>query len=172
MLMVLLRPLVLVLLLGATGPADTSTHDFHVSYGRLAIEGTNAVIRVRFFQNDLVEAIQKQNAPDFELTAASRADSIALSYIGRRLRVAAADHPLEAVVRASGEDLSGQEPMWWYLLEFAAPSPIRDIEITNTLLFETFDDQKNIVQMQHFPSEKTWSFYFTPDSDHFSVVMP
>lgn len=172
MLLVLLRPLVLVLWLGATGPADTVSHDFHVSYGRLAVEGSTAVIRVRFFQDDLVEAIQKQNAPDFELTVTSRADSIALSYIGRRLRLAAADRPLEAVVRASGEDLSGQEPMWWYLLEFTASTPINDLELTNTLLFETFDDQKNIVQMQHFPSEKTWSFYFTPDSDHFSVAMP
>ncbi len=165
-----MRYLLILLIAGSLAPG--AAHDFHVSYGRLAVEGSTAVIRVRFFQNDLVEAIQKQNAPDFELAATSRADSVALAYIGRRLRLAAADRPLEAVVRASGEDMSGQEPMWWYLLEFTASTPIKDLELTNTLLFETFDDQKNIVQMQHFPSEKTWSFYFTPDSDHFSVAMP
>ncbi len=162
----------LLILLLASAIAPSAAHDFHVSYGRLAVEGTTAVIRVRFFQDDLVQAIREQHTADFELTATSRADSIALAYIGRRLRLAAAARPLVAVVRASGEDLSGQEPMWWYLLEFAASTPIKNVEITNTLLFETFDDQKNIVQMQHFPSEKTWSFYFTPDSDRFSVTMP
>ena len=152
--------------------ASMSAHDFHVSYGRLAVEGTTAVMRIRFFQEDLVEAIQAEHGEEFELAATTRADSVAQAYIGRRLRVAAAAQQLRMVVRASGEDLSGKEPMWWYLLEFTASTPITDVDITNALLFETFDDQKNIVQMQHFPSEKTWSFYFTPDSDRFSVTMP
>lgn len=148
------------------------THDFHVSYGRMAVEDDLAVMHVRFFQNDLEKAIQTwQEIPDFRLSATPAADSIALAYIGRRLRIVTAGHMLSGVVTASGEDLSGQEPMWWYILEYRAEEPIRDVTITNELLFDTFDDQKNIVQMQQFPTEKTWSFYFSDDSRSFSVSM-
>lgn len=147
-------------------------HDFHVSYGRMAVENEVAVLQLRFFQDDLEKALTAHGAPPaFRLASTPAADSTALAYISLRLRAAAAGVSLRAVITASGEDLSGQEPMWWYLLEYRADAPIRELTLVNELLLDTFDDQKNIVQLQHFPSEKTWSFYFSEDARVFTIEM-
>lgn len=148
-------------------------HDFHVSYGRMAVENDVVVMQVRFFQDDLEKALMGHGAPPtFRLASTPAADSMALAYISPRLRAVAAGDTLAAVITASGEDMSGQEPMWWYLLEYRADAPIQELTLINELLLETFDDQKNIVQLQHFPSEKTWSFYFSNDARAFTVTMP
>ncbi len=55
------------------------------------------------------------------------------------------------------------------MLEFEADLPIQKVHLTNTLLLEHFEDQKNIVQIQHFPSEKSWSLYFVEDAKEFSL---
>jgi hypothetical protein len=147
-------------------------HDFHVSYGRMAVENEVAVLQLRFFQDDLEKALVEHGAPPaFRLASTPAADSTALAYISLRLRAVTAGDTLQAVVSASGEDLSGQEPMWWYLLEYQADAPIRKLTLVNELLLDTFDDQKNIVQLQHFPSEKTWSFYFSEDARAFTIDM-
>lgn len=147
-------------------------HDFHVSYGRMAIEDNVVAIQLRVFQDDFLKGLEGEGVPaGFKLATSPSSDSTSLAYISRRLHVVAAGDTLSARVSASGEDLSGQQPMWWFLLEYAAASTIESVTVGNTLLFETFDDQKNIVQMQHFPSEKTWSLYFAGDSDRFTIDM-
>ena len=145
-------------------------HDFHVTYGRMAVEENVVAIQLRVFQDDFNKGLQNAGAPaDFRLGPTAASDSTAMAYISRRLHVVAAGDTLQMRLSSSGEDLSGQEPMWWFLLESTAPRMISSLTMDNVLLFETFDDQKNIVQIQHFPSEKTWSLYFAGDSDTFTV---
>jgi len=56
-----------------------------------------------------------------------------------------------------------KEPVRWFLVQFDSATSVRSIRLSNSLLFDTFDDQKNIVQFRHFPSEKNGSLYFTHD---------
>jgi hypothetical protein len=54
--------------------------------------------------------------------------------------------------------------MWWYLLEFGASSNIEALHVSQRILSDEFEDQKNIVQVQHFPSEKVYSLYCVEDA--------
>jgi hypothetical protein len=69
----------------------------------------------------------------------------------------------------SGEEVVGNEPMWWYLLEFRASETIENLFVSQRLLSELFEDQKNIVQVQHFPSEKTYSLYCAEDAWEYTM---
>ena len=59
--------------------------------------------------------------------------------------------------------------MWWYLLEFQASSTIEGLHVDQRMLGEIFEDQKNIVQIQHFPSEKTFSLYCAEESWEYTL---
>jgi hypothetical protein len=67
---------------------------------------------------------------------------------------------------ASGEDIEGAEVVWWYAFQYVAPEDAgSQLDMRNRLMFEVYEDQKNIVKIQHFPSEKQETYYLTPESD-------
>ena len=59
-----------------------------------------------------------------------------------------------------GEDELDREPVWWYQVRFDAPGPIRALKITNSILFEVFDDQSNVLRVVKFPEEDRRAYYF------------
>lgn len=139
-------------------------HDFHVSYSRLAVEGTMAVVRVRLFKDDLGEALGQREGRDVIVDVSPEQDSLFVAYFSEYFTMTSGEEVLSGKLVGSGEEVVGKEPMWWYLLEFNATEPIKTLTISQRLLSNVFDDQKNIVQVQHFPSEKTYSLYCVEDS--------
>jgi hypothetical protein len=154
----------LLLILTSLLSPEVAPHKFHVTYSRIAIEGNTVVARVRFFSDDLGTALGKElKQENYRVTASAEQDSLFLAYFDRHFILTDGDSTLDGILMGSGEEMEGKEPMWWYLIQFEAEKPLSKLHITNKLLTEAFEDQKNIVQIQHFPSEKTWSLYFVDD---------
>ncbi len=152
-------------------PGPPPAHKFHVTYGRLAVEDTQAVLRIRFFHDDL-EAALRAYAKDagFRLAAAPRSDSVYTRYFNDKFVLRQDGRALQGRIVSSGEDMDGREKVWWYVMQFDAPAPLRRFTIRDRLLFEAFDDQKNIFKVMHFPGEQTQSFYFVAGSEQADIV--
>ena len=154
----------------SASPESVSIHKFHVSYARMAIEGNVVVARVRFFKDDLSEALAAFSPTELEDMVVSPAqDSLFQSYFDKHFFIETDDNRLQGKLIGSGEELLDEEPMWWVMMEFESEHPLTSIRITNSLLMDQFEDQKNIVQLQHFPSEKNWSLYFVEDARLFNI---
>jgi hypothetical protein len=145
-------------------------HNFHVSYGKIAIEGQSAICQIRFFKDDLANALKKHHAlSDFELAVTPRVDSLYLAYFNQCVELNVNGKKLKPTILSSGED----QDMWSYRMEFKSDKPIQGtVMIRNALLFDLFDDQKNICQIALFPSEDQKSFYFTPSEEKFTFETP
>lgn len=150
--------------------APAAAHDFHVSYGRMAVEGASIAVRFRFFGDDLQETIRAFSGDD----AATITDDPASwaqfeAYLADAFRLVADDDTLGGVIIGSGEDFMDKEPVRWFLVQFTAADTVQSVSLRNRLLFDQFDDQKNIVQFRHFPSEKNGSLYFTHDRPSYDL---
>ncbi|MDA0682852.1 MAG: hypothetical protein O2797_07490 [Bacteroidetes bacterium] len=173
----LLTSIFLALLLivnGDTSPAALSDdeaprHDFHVTYSRMAVENDMAVVRIRLFKDDLSEALSKRLDRDVIVDISPESDSLFQVYFNESVSLVVGEETLAGNLVGSGEEYVGKEPMWWYLLEFKADGPIEGFTISQKILSEMFPEQKNIVQVQHFPSEKTYSLYCVEDSWEYEV---
>ncbi|MFN3394856.1 MAG: DUF6702 family protein, partial [Candidatus Thermochlorobacter sp.] len=144
-------------------------HNFHVSYTKIAVEQNIAVMNVRFFIDDLELALQRRfNLTDFKLSATPLCDSLYLSYFNQHFELHNNGSVIRPTLLSSGID----KDMWWYQLQFSSPQPMQHLSIKNTLLFDVFDDQKNIVQIMHFPSEKLESFYFIHGAERYQFSCP
>lgn len=158
-LIALLGTLGLTLLPGTV--AGEIVHKFHVSYARMGVEENIAVCQIRFFRDDLYETLVKHyDMTDFELNADPDTDRLFIDYFNKKFRLEVNGSTLSGTIVGSGEDIEGKEEVWWYTIQFTAEEFLTAFRITNTLLTEQFDDQKNILKIQHFPSEKTLSYYF------------
>ncbi|NQV73280.1 hypothetical protein HQ496_09160 [bacterium] len=164
-------PLLFAILLSVV-TAFPPAHKFHVTYSRIAVEGTTAVARVRFFKDDLDKSLANitQN-PTYSMDVSQKQDSLFLAYFNTRFTISDGNEALKGALIGSGEELEGAEKMWWVLIQYDAAAPIQKLDIVNKLLIETFEDQKNIVQIQQFPSEKTWSLYFVEDDLEYSLQL-
>jgi hypothetical protein len=142
-----------------------SRHDVHVSNGRMAVEGTTALAQVRMFKDDLAQALSNLAGRDITLAATPEVAALATRYINRRLIVNAGGRVLVGRIVGSSEEAD----MWAYQIEYQAPTPIRSLILTNTLLFDLFDDQRNLFRVMFFPSERTESFYFVKGADEYRM---
>lgn len=148
-------------------------HKFHVTQGRMAVEGTTAACEIRFFKHDLEAALAGHaQLPGIDLEAEVTSDSLFLDYLDSKFQVVLNGARVGAELSGSGEETIREEQMWWYMIQYEVEAPIASLEITNRLLFELFDDQRNILKVQHFPSEKRATFYFVSDADHHTVEFP
>lgn len=146
------------------GAAAPVPHDLHIVYADLAIEGPVVAGRIRFFEDDLERALGPGvGAGALDLAPGPEADALVLRYLAERLRLETGDGTvLEPRLMASGRDQLDREPVWWVLVQYRADAPVVELRVTNTLLFELFGDQRNIVKFVRFPDERQKTFYFAP----------
>jgi len=143
-------------------------HDFHITYSRVAIEQNVIVARTRFFKDDLTRGLKKfSKAESFSLDISPVADSLFAVYYNDRFVIEVDGKRLPGRIVGSGEELEGNEQMWWYVMQYDAAAEPISVRISNTLLFDTFDDQKNVLKIQKFPSDQSSTFYF--DSDETTI---
>jgi len=157
----------LLLFLSIGSPAHSAAaHKFHVTYSRLAIDGAEAMLRVRFFRDDLEKSLQVASGSDaLKMQADARVDSVFTSYFNAHFILTHDGKPLTASIVSSGEEEDAHQPVWWYVMQFATDTPLDRFSVQNTLLFETFSDQKNIFKVMHLPDEKTMTYYFVEGDD-------
>jgi hypothetical protein len=156
---------VLLLLVAAVLGLE-ARHDLHVSYGNLGVEGQTAILQVRIFKDDLEEALRRfDNREPFLMEVPPELDAAFLRYLSRNFVLEFEGSALPGRILGSGYDELDREPVWWYQVSYEAPAPIQALRVTNTILFEVFDDQSNILRVAHFPSEKRQAFYFAPGEE-------
>ena len=146
-------PVLLVLgLVAGAAAAPAPAHELHETYADLAIEGGVVAGRIQFFKRDLEAALGPRVGADaITLTPGPEADALVLGYLRDRLRLEAAGKALEASLLRAEEIRLGHHPGWEVTLAWEATSPIGDLRIRNTLLFERHDDQRNVMRFVRFP---------------------
>ena len=151
-----------------------AAHPLHLSTAQLVIEEKALYLRIRMFKDDLEAALAaRAGRTGFELTPTAAADSLFLSYLGSALALEADGRALRAAVLSSGEDLEvgqGDARVWWYLLEYPIEAATESISIRNSVLYDRFDDQRNVVRVLHAASGKQRTLYFAaPDAEPVTV---
>jgi hypothetical protein len=120
-------------------------HDFHVSYTRMAVDGSTVSAQIRVFMDDITEALGARqtgraagplNTPAAEAAfAAYLAESAPVQLNGRIVR---------PTVVSSQQD----KDMWAYIVTWEAPARVTQLRLHNALLFDRFDDQQNLVKVK------------------------
>jgi hypothetical protein len=144
-------------------------HPLHLSYASMVLEGEYVVLKVRMFQDDLEDALgQFHNIEALGLRADPIIDSLFTSYFNSQFTLAIGDTTVHGVVVASGES----DDMWWFTVLFESWEPITEISFRNDLLFDLFDDQRNITRVLYTPTERHRTYYSVasdPETHRFSA---
>ncbi len=145
-------PMLLLLL-----TSGRSWHEFHVS--KCVIEYSqdekSLQISLHLFIDDIEEALRKKGADKLFLCTEKESEK-ATAYLERYLRqglqiqVDGKDCNFRFVGKENSNDWTG---MWCYL-EVPGIAPFRELTLTNVLLTEVFDDQKNLVSVEWPGREK------------------
>jgi hypothetical protein len=134
------------------------------------VEGAVAILQLRVFKNDLEEALGRLGGRDsFQMTVSPEVDALFLRYLAQRFRLEVGEDVLEGHIVGSGEDELDREPVWWYQIQYTASEPIQAARITNTILFEIFQDQRNVLRVVRFPGENRRAYYFAPGEETIQV---
>ncbi len=158
-------------LLAALFLSGIAQHDFHVSLGRMAVEGKQAVLQIRLFQDDLELGLQSfHDDEDLRLQVNQTTDSLFMIYLNEKLVIKHGGEVLKGIVATSGEDILNGYPVWWYTLTYASTSPIEGLDINNQVLMEIFDDQQNVFRITHYPSDKEKMYYMVQGDSEISVL--
>ncbi len=164
----------LPLLTGADRGPSPSAHPLHLSTAQLVVEPSAAYLRIRMFKDDLEETLAAYTGlGDLQLAPTGQIDSLFLEYFTQNFELRADGSLLGAELISSGEDLEsgqGETRMWWYLLGFEAPHPIVEIELLNRVLFDRFDDQRNVVRVLHSATDARRTLYFAAPDDEPAIV--
>lgn len=149
-------------------PAVPATaHDLHVSHARVVVEARSVLMRIRFFHDDLDSALVRHaKRPGLHVAKGATFDSLFVAYATPRLVVQADGRSLSPRVLDAGTDPDPSgEPVWWYLLQYDAPAPVRRLALRNALLFDAFDTQQNLMTVLRSADGRRVSLYFTPGED-------
>lgn len=149
-------------------------HPLHLSTAQLVVERSGLYLRIRMFKDDLESALAaRAGLKEFDLSPTPQADSAFLAYLEQSLVIHADGEKLTADVLSSGVDLEagqGDATVWWYLLEYRTEATPRAITVLDEVLFDQFDDQRNIVRVLHSPTGRQRTLYFAaPDRDPITV---
>jgi hypothetical protein len=147
----------------AVPPPRLPAHDLHVSHTRLVFDGRTVACRIRLFHDDLQLALRAASGkPQLRLTPTDRADSLFAGYFRSHVRLEGDGSPVLMHVTASGmEPDAAAQQVVWYVMEGTVSEPVVQVRLLNGLLFESFADQQNIVQLLSLPGETRQTFYFT-----------
>ena len=168
----LLHAAALAAALGAASPGPP--HPLHLSTTAIAIDGEAVFVRVRMFKNDLEAALAAAAGTDsLALTASAEHDRLFLDYFGPRFELRFDGAIVAPVLVASGEDVTtdeGDERIWWVELRYAPPAGFRALGVRAAMLYERFDDQRNVVRVLHTGTGRQKTLYFAAPDDGWSEV--
>ncbi len=155
---------------GAAGGPDP-LHPFRLTVTDAGVFQSSLEARIRFFWDDLQLGVMEHTSNmEFELAETEEVDAVIEAYINEMLVLEAGDAVVQGKVTARGiEDaIRIDEVMWWYRLQYTLPPGTERIGIRNRLLFNMFEDQRNLVNLKtRSGSERT--YYFSWDEDNVTV---
>ena len=154
------------------GP-DASAHPFRLSVADVVVSGASMEVRIRFFWDDLQFAVMESESDmEFRLAETPEVDAVVGRYVNDMLVFEAGSAPVTGVLVERGvEDAPrAEEVMWWYRLEYALPVGTERVGIRNRVLFNVFEDQRNLIHLKT-RSGRERSYYFTWDDDEVAVPL-
>lgn len=138
-------------LAGMDSSTPTVVHEFHISKCQIQYseEAKALQISLHLFLDDLEEALRQQGADKMFLCTEKehkKAEKYLFRYLQQNFQLIVNEKAMEFefIGKEQSEDL---QAVWCYL-EVTEVTLFQSLEVTNSLLMEIFDDQKNIVQVR------------------------
>lgn len=166
-----------IIFLVAGGPRWSSAappHDFHVSLCELRWNESSSAfeVSIKIFIDDLELALEREDASGLFIGTpkeASTADAFIATYLEKRFKIDIDGTLLDLVF--IGKEVSDDFQAVWCYVEFSGLiSSARKCTISNAILLEIYDDQRNIMDIQmnknhkaytiFQPGRSTWSYTF------------
>ena len=148
--------------------AADGSHPFRLSVADAGTTGQVLHARIRFFWDDLQLAVAEHASDDgFKLAESPEVDSIIERYINEMLVLTAGDVVLQGSVTGRGIDEANviDEVMWWYRVEYPVDESVERIHVVNRLLFNVFEDQRNLLHLKtRRGRERAWTFHQGDDN--------
>ena len=151
--------------------AFAAPHAFRLSVADASVSGEVLDVRIRFFWDDLQFAVMERTSDmDFRLAESSEVDAIVERYINDMLTIEVEGAVAEGAVVERGIQpaRNPDEVMWWYRLEYPLEASVDRIHVTNRLLFNMFEDQRNIVHVRTRRGAER-AYYFGWDEDNATI---
>jgi hypothetical protein len=141
---------------GNAGEPERNRHPLHLSHARIVLEGKYVILNIRMFTDDLENALSRFHRIDaLSMRADPIVDSLFSDYFNTAFTLVVGDSVIRGAIAESGE----AEDMWWYNVVFEAQAVVTAISFRNAVLFDLFDDQRNITRVLHAPSGRQRTYY-------------
>jgi len=139
-------------------------HEFHLSNTQLKYKASNNVIQlsIKIFIDDLETALVERNVEGLFIGTEKESDDSSNhidNYLKDVIIISAGTDTLMS--EFIGKELSEDLAAIWCYLRFENVTDCTDLNVTNSILTEIFDDQKNIFS---FSTEEGRKDYYTFDS--------
>ena len=163
---------ILLLLLAGPPRAAAPVHDLHLSHTRMVVDGATITARLRLFHDDTENSLRRfARRPALRISDQAGQDSVFERYYNDRVQLSVNGVRVRARVVASGRDPDAADPvMWWYEVKYRTAQPVRSIALRQHLMFEMFEDQRNILTVIKMPSNERFSLYFAPSDTKEQVL--
>lgn len=140
-------------------------HPFHVSTTEITHNATDKTLEVscRIFTDDFEDALKKESGLTTDFSKESlktRMDEVVKKYLGNHLALRVNGKP--AVLSCLGWEIEN-EAVYVYL-QVDGVSSVTQVELVNTLMFNLFDDQINIVHIRVNGNRKSHKLTY-PEKD-------
>lgn len=143
---------------------ENDFHEFHLSNSQLKYKQSKDVLElsVKIFIDDLETALAQRNVTGLHIGTEKESDDSA-RFIDEYLKDVIVINAEEDTLTSNfiGKELSEDLSAIWCYLKFDLNSNCQDLNVSNSLLTEIFDDQKNIFS---FTTEDGRKEYFTFDA--------
>lgn len=135
---------------------SVKAHDFHVTITRIDHnpETGSLEVTIRMFTDDLEKALEKDGAPRLQIGAEnehSETDVFLKKYLIDRFNVRVDDQPQSATFL--GKEV--EDEITWCYVEIENVGDFSEIEVTQKVLAEVFEDQSNIVHVSYRGQKKS-----------------
>ncbi len=144
----------------AVRPNAEATHDFHVSYTRMAVEPTVISAQIRVFSDDITQALIERSKATSITLGSPQAEAAFGAYLAEHFPVTVNGRRLVPVVASGSQD----SQMWSYIVTWTSPVPITSVTMHNATMMELFGDQQNIVKIKHLASGKEATLFYSGGS--------
>jgi hypothetical protein len=150
----------------SAAPSLPVAHPLKLSHGRVDVNGAVITLRVRMFWDDLQEAIRFMTEDQrFRIEHTARADSLVGAYLQQVMILEAdGDRPVGRVLESGEED-----DMFWYIVEYRAPSAIRQLVVRNQIMVDLYPEQRNVLQVRNPSADVNRTFYFSSKREEYAL---
>lgn len=143
-------------------------HDFHISRCEINYETTSGDVQIsaHIFIDDLEDAIKSTNKKQVNIGTSKEiadCDFMIESYIKNKLKISSGNKQLSYSIL--GKEVTTDKLAVWCHFEVLGIKNIKSLHLTNTILTEIYNDQKNIVDFTVDNKKKGFTIFDTKKTE-------